>query len=379
MDQPDDSATQATSASGRATGGQPVGTPKPSTSDQFSMDIGICTLVAIAETMLVIAGVSGHIPLPVLLLIHCAIMLGVTLVLDQRERHRMDSRVLAVAVVTTAVSGPIGAAMTALLGVYLRLRKIETALLANWYERISGHARADAVVELHERIQAGRTLNPYVDARVRFAAILRSGPLEEKQRVLSVITQKYHPRFAGLLELALRNQDPPIRVQAAAVMARLKEQERNAVKALLAASETTTEAGADIARSLGLTAKLSISIDSGLLDEQDATQAVARAKTILRAILSEDSTHAGAAMQLAGLLRHEGDHAGAVALLDPLAARGIGDADQPLRASLMHLRRYAAASLLPSPALPRTRDVAAPVAAPRSTESLPPHKAGEAA
>ena len=322
---------------------------EPSSLDQSAKDIAICGLVAVCELVLVLVGTSGGLPLPSMLLAHCAIMLGVTLVLDQRERNRLDSRVLAVAVVTTAVSGPIGAALTALLGVYLRYRKIETELLTNWYERISGHTRVDAVVEMHERIQAGRTLNPYVDARARFAAILRSGPMEEKQRVLSIITQKYHPDFAALLELALRNEDPPIRVQAAAVVAKLKELERLKIKALMGEAEST--ASAQVEQRLEVGARIVAALASGLLDEQDAGQARALAKVLARDALAQNPVHAGAALLLATLMVRDGDDAGAAELLEPWAARGMAEARDLLRACLIRQRRFAQAAVL-APAVP---------------------------
>jgi hypothetical protein len=349
----------------------------PANLDQSAKDILICILVAVAESVLVLVGVTGNLSLPTMLLIHCAIMLGVTLVLDQRERNRMDSRVLAVAVVTTAVSGPLGAAMSALLGVYLRYRTLETELLANWYERISGHTRTDAVVELHERIQAGRTLNPYVDARARFGAILRSGPMEEKQRVLSVITQKYHPGFAGLLEQALRNQDPPIRVQAAAVVARLKEHERLKIKALM--TQAMALPGHEIHQRIALGTRIAASLDNGLLDEQDAADARSAAKTLAQDVLELDPAHVAAALQLASLLAGEGDHEAAAVLLRPIAARGVTEAHLPLRTSLIGLRRFAEAAALPLPVLPNTRDVAAQSQPARSQLAANPTRLGDAA
>ena len=308
--------------------------------DQSGRDILICVLVAIAEILLVIVGIHGVISLPIMLLVHCAIMLGVTLVLDQRERFHQDSRVLAVAVVTTAVSGPIGAALTALLGVYLRYRKLETELLAKWYERISGHTGADPVLELHERIQAGRTLNPYVDARARFAAILRSGPLDEKQRVLSIITQKYHPSFAPLLDLALRNQDPPIRVQAAAVAARLKEHERVKLKDTLARATASLDDGAQV----DLAREISAAIGSGLLDEQDAAVARSQARELLSDAIHREIDVDAASLLLAELLARDEDHLGAASVLEPLAARGVTQADAPLHDALVRLRRYSDAA-----------------------------------
>lgn len=325
-------------------------TPTAAAQDQSAKDIAICLIVAIAELLLVMTGMAGQVSLPVMLLVHCMIMLGVTLVLDQRERSRMDSRVLAVAVVTTAVSGPLGAGMSALLGIYLRYRKFETALLANWYERISGHARVDPVVELHERIQAGRTLNPYVDARARFGAILRSGPLEEKQRVLSVITQKYHPRFAGLLELALRNQDPPIRVQAAAVVARLKEHERLKVRSLTATVEDLDQR--EVAGRLRTAARITASLESGLLDEQDAAAARLLAKSLCEAALTVEPGHAQASLQLAWLLMGETAYGAAAALLQPLVASGVSAAHAPLRDCFIHLRRYVEAAAIARMSLP---------------------------
>jgi hypothetical protein len=334
--------------------------PEP---EQSGKDIAICLLVALAETGLVLVGIAGGLSLPTMLLVHCAIMLGVTLVLDQRERRRMDSRVLAVAVVTTAVSGPIGATLSALLGVYLRYRKIETELLANWYERISGHTDQDSVLELHERIQAGRTLNPYVDARARFAAILRSGPLDEKQRVLSVITQKYNAGFAGLLQIALRNQDPPIRVQAAAVAARLKENERLLFRSIM--RDASALPASDARLRMDLVDKIVHSLETGLLDAQDAEAGRLHSGAICMDIMVRDPVNVRARIRLAHLLSGEGKYAEAADLLGQLAAEDVAEAFAPLRACLIRLRRFSEATAL--------AERSAPVAA--STPYLAPKPA----
>lgn len=312
--------------------------------DQSAKDIAICFVVALAESSLVLTSLAGGVSLPTMLLIHCGIMLGVTLVLDQRERHRLDSRVLAVAVVTTAVSGPIGAALSAMLGIYLRYRKLETELLANWYERISGHKDQDAVLELHERIQADRTLNPFVDARARFAAILRSGPLDEKQRVLSVITQKYHPGFAGLLQLALRNQDPPIRVQAAAVAARLKENERVKLRTVMA--EVGTVDRQEFEQRLDIAAKIGVSLDTALLDDQDAASGRKLAVSLCQDVIERDPPNSRAYLQLAQLRMGEKNFSAAADLLRPLAAQDIDEAFAPLRECLVRLRQFSEAASL---------------------------------
>ena len=323
---------------------QAAAKPRPQSLDQSAKDIAICLVVALAETGLVLTGLAGSVSLPAMLLVHCGIMLGVTLVLDQRERNRLDSRVLAVAVVTTAVSGPIGAGLSALLGLYLRYRKLETELLANWYDRISGYKDQDAVLELHERIQAGRTLNPFVDARARFAAILRSGPLDEKQRVLSIITQKYHPGFAGLLQLALRNQDPPIRVQAAAVAARLKENERVKIRIVMAGSDAVSWEAFE--QRLDLVDKITASLDTGLLDEQDAAAGRTLAGRICREVIDHDPANSRAYLQLAHLRMGEGHYGDAAELLRPLAAQDIEEAFGPLRDCLIRLRRFSEAAKL---------------------------------
>lgn len=335
---------------------------KGATLDSSTKDIAFCGLVALAEASLVVAGSTGNVALPTMLLVHCGIMLAVTLVLDQRERAGMDSRVLAVAVVTTAVSGPIGAAFSALLGVYLRLRKLNTELLANWYDRIAGHAELDPVEELYERIQAGRTLNPHVDARARFGAILRSGPLDEKQRVLSIITQKYHPGFAGLLQLALRNEDPPIRVQAAAVAARLKENERLKVRQAVTDAENLSPD--DVSRRLDIVGRIAGSLAMELLDEQDAASARTLAKEVCRDLTTRQPDDTRAHLQLAFLLMQEKAYDEAAAYLQQLVARGSMAAHAPLKTCLLQRRRFveaaALAEVLPpvtAPVLPTTQSL----------------------
>jgi hypothetical protein len=306
--------------------------------EAMQADILACAALAAFEAVLVLMTVGHIVTLPLMLMLHCAVLVVMAFLLDRRERTRTDARLLSVALVATAICGPIGAVSSVLLGLLLLRRQRPSELIERWYQRIAGHMAEDPVRELHERIRSGRTLNPHIDATARFGAILRHGPLEQKQQVLGVIAQKYHPRFAGLLQLAMRNEEPPIRVQAAAVAARLRGDERQKLRSLL--EEAARLAPAASQPRLELAQAMRDRIAFGLLDEQEEIAALEAARKICTE-LREKGTHAAAAtLVLAELAMHSGDFAVAAELLEPQARSGADEALEPYRECLLRLRRF---------------------------------------
>jgi hypothetical protein len=59
-----------------------------------------------------------------------------------------------------------------------------------------------------------------------FGMLAKYGSLKEKQALLGVIALKYHPDFFPCLQMALRDEEPTVRAQAAAVYARLQSRYR---------------------------------------------------------------------------------------------------------------------------------------------------------
>ena len=307
-------------------------------------DVMFCFAVLLAEGLLVLLALAGKLPLIWLLVLHAGVVGALAVVLDWRERRKADARLITIALVTVAITGPLGALLTAILGLALMAISVDGAILRRWYDRIVGEKSDDDADLLYEQIVSGRTLNPHVDAGARFAAIMRNGPLEEKQRILGLIAQKYHPEFLGLLKAAMRSPDPPLRVQAAAVAARLQGDERARLKAISAACEgAMTEAGA----ASELCLRLERQIDSGLLDEQDRSHALRLALELARAARAKEPQSAEAATMLGRVLGLADLHEEAAGVLAAAIALGSEAARPMHRESLMRLRRFAD---LPPPA-----------------------------
>ena len=299
-------------------------------------DIVSCCFIASIEAVLVRAYVMGLAPMVIVLFAHGLITAGLAVALDRRERSGQDARLLAIALVATGVSGVLGATMSVLLGLRMLLTRGNSLHLARWYERISGHIKADDVLDLHEQIRSGRTQDPLIDSTARFSAILRLGPLEEKQRVLSVIAQKYHPEFHRVLQIALRSPDAPIRVQGAAIVARLRSEERLKLKAIVANVHAEAR---DAATGLAWIGAIEDRIHSGLLDDQDVAAAHDVIEALARAALNDEPGNETATLAIARVWSHNGAYDEAAAALAPLVERGVEAAIEPLRLSLLQLGR----------------------------------------
>lgn len=301
------------------------------------MDVLFCLVVFLAEGLLVLLALFGKLSLIWLLVLHAAVVAALAAVLDWRERRKADARLIVIALVTVAVSGPLGALLTAILGLVLMAISVDGAILRRWYARIVGEKSDDDAELLYGQIVSGRTLDPHVDAGARFAAIMRHGPLEEKQRILGLIAHKYHPDFLGLLKSAMRSSDPPLRVQAAAVAARLQSDERARLKAISAAADSA-KLESNSARELCL--RLERQIESGLLDEQDRDHAARLGVDLARAASEKDPPSASAALLLGRMLGHAGADAEAAVVLSRAAELGSEEAKPLYRTTLLKLRRF---------------------------------------
>lgn len=84
----------------------------------------------------------------------------------------------------------------------------------------SGHiGRAE---EIYDCIRQGRRHNPVEGGLGRFEALFADGETDMQYAAIGAITRQYSPKMRPSLEAALRSSKPALRVQAAAVFAKLR-------------------------------------------------------------------------------------------------------------------------------------------------------------
>jgi hypothetical protein len=129
----------------------------------------------------------------------------------------------------------------------------------------------DAAELLFEQISQRRR-HPLPAAAVPdFLTTLRSGTLDQQQNAIAAISRNYHPDMRPALNAALASPVPALRVQAAAVYAKLRGTYGSRAKELLARGQMGGEAAPDA------TACLEVA-DSGFVD--DATRDLLRQRAL---------------------------------------------------------------------------------------------------
>lgn len=124
--------------------------------------------------------------------------------------------------VATAAFGPFGPAGV-LLTIALERRYARRATgLEEWHAMLFPPTRVDEHADLWRRIGqrasdlgGKQQVTPFLD-------VLAFGSVPQRQSVIAIIVQQFHPAFAPALKAALRDEHNVIRVQAATAIARLE-------------------------------------------------------------------------------------------------------------------------------------------------------------
>ena len=197
--------------------------------DVHLIDVLIALLTFAASLAVLVYGMSAQASLPLVLLLHLAVLAIPTALLITRARRDEDLTLPVLLLIVTCATGPIGAIGCAAMALSLWSRQPSPARLQQWYDYISGVVERGRVAHLYDELISDR-LPSDPEAKVpRFTPILQSSSLEEQQRVLGVIGRRYHADFRPVLRKALRNKNGFIRAQAAAIASRLSAEEKNSL------------------------------------------------------------------------------------------------------------------------------------------------------
>jgi hypothetical protein len=194
--------------------------------------------LVVLEMMLVAVFLLNGIGMWVAAAIHLSVLLAFTVVC--RATFREDITILALALLLTMFSGPVGA--IAALGLFVILAGSEVSFsdLEDWYRRIGGVAERNDAVTLYQKIVDGRARRPELHSIDQFQSILRDGSLASKQALLGLIGLSYHRDYQTLLAQALISSEPSIRVHAAAVSVKLRSRVRGELQQLNTAAAACT-------------------------------------------------------------------------------------------------------------------------------------------
>jgi hypothetical protein len=239
--------------------------------------IGFLFLVIVADAAVLAAGGAHAASVAPAIAAHIALACSLGFFRDARG----DRTAGIVAMVSTLSMGPLGA-----VGSLVLIRQLETARrrddsLRKRYDMVSFQDEADPAGDIHEAVTEGRAFTLDASRLNSFATVLAEGKVGEKQALLGTISQRFHPDFLPSLQKGLKSPEAAVRVSAAAVFAKLREDNRKRFRAVAMGqgeretAETCPNGGAGMARVLAGCAR------SGLLDAAEASQARAEALRLL--------------------------------------------------------------------------------------------------
>lgn len=254
----------------------------------------IATLTAAAEGLLAIGYVKATYGWPVFLSGHLGIVAMLAFWVAAVGRAGWNTALPLLMAIAVCATGPIGAVAALVTLALSRSRPEDHLLLQAWYERIALAVDTDEITQLYDRVATGRTADLSSVSAQSFSAIIQTGSLSARQSALGVIARSFHPDYLPALMLALKSEEPVIRVQAAAVATRVRVDLRRLVDRY-ASGDYEGPPGSPA--SLGAASQLRACIASGLLDEGDRIRA-----GILAGRLAAPPARSAVALQAAPVL-----------------------------------------------------------------------------
>ncbi|MEQ1653718.1 MAG: hypothetical protein ABL897_14630 [Hyphomicrobium sp.] len=218
-----------------------------------------------AEAVVVLLSFSSDVPLAWTIGFHVAAVAIVGLILFQGRARDADLTVAALMFLVILVAGPAGAFASLAALAFVDHAGAGPHVLDDWYDRLSNARHADAATEMTDRVVAGRVLRTDAQSPVNFEDVIASGSLTERQAALGLIARRFHTDFAPALQAALRSEEPVVRVQAAAVVARVRADLKSRIKAIVGGRE-----GRSAFISIGDAAELVRLANCSLVDRADA-------------------------------------------------------------------------------------------------------------
>ena len=298
----------------------------------------VLSVLATADIMLCALFATGGASQWIALVLHC----GLVGAAGQQVQGRRDPdcTMAVIGLLLILLAGPLGAIGLLILLVVQRQASLPQGLLDDWYRQISGDGIVDPAGMIHDGMLSNRAFRPGTGEIRRFADVMKSGTVPEKQALLGLIGLRYHADYFRFLGLALRASEASVRTQAAAVFVKLKEQFKARMKQAMADDAGYTENTAVVALLLDRVRTILDCTQSGFIDAAEATQARATAGALCERALTIDGTSAAAETLLCRVLAADGAHESFIARLSARSTP-LGHELEPLFAdSLMMLGRH---------------------------------------
>lgn len=236
------------------------------------------------------------------------------------RRGEADALGLGFLAASVAGLGPIGAVgMLAAAGLNAWFRR-KAQPFDVWFESLFPDLTLAPEQILADRIRAGREDGAVQAGVAPFIDVLRLGTREQKEAVIGMLARHFTPAFAPVLRLALADETPSIRVQAATAAATIENGLLQTAMALAAAAQA---APGDPEAQLAVARHAEMHADLGILDPQQEGEMRRRTVAIHRQVLALDPASTEARVGVARGLVRLGATEEAIAWLSDCFARGL--------------------------------------------------------
>ena len=237
-------------------------------------------LALAGEAVVVLLAFSTAIPALVPVVLHGGVAIATAVILFSGREQGADLTIACAIFLVVLVAGPAGALAVMLVLPFATSRPARPDIMQAWYTRLSNAAGTDPVTGMYDRVVAGRVQTARDHSPQDFEEVIANGPLAARQAALGLIARTFHTDYAPALEAALRSSEPVVRVQAAAVVARVRADLKARIK-VLAATGTGPSSRTAV---LAATELLRVSSCS-LIDRTDADRSRKAADRLLTSAL----------------------------------------------------------------------------------------------
>jgi tetratricopeptide (TPR) repeat protein len=176
---------------------------------------------------------KGQLGLPMLVVLHCAVivLLGFFLYISYKQKD--DLRYPLLLLLAAFGMGPLGVAGMFIFMLLRPLFSLAAAPFSKWFRDLFPE-HGNIFINVFQRIRAGWDDYSKPSEIIPFYDFFNYGSLMQKQAVLDQVVEHYKPEYSPILRKALKDPQNVIRIQAAAIQAkidhdfevRLKEIER---------------------------------------------------------------------------------------------------------------------------------------------------------
>ena len=248
-----------------------------------SREVFAAVFAVVGEVLVVLLSLAATVPMAVVVAVHVIISAIAAVILFWNRQAREDLTIDAAMCLIIAVSGPAGAVASLAMLIFAGHAGAGPEVLQSWYARLANASGNDRATAMHDRVMAGRVVRFDDRTPHDFSEIIATGTLTERQAALGLMARRFHTDFAPALALALRSPEPVVRVQAAAVVARVRGDLKVRTKTLLASANGD---GAVQSASLAEAAELLRLADCAFVDRADGARCRRGADNILAKALS---------------------------------------------------------------------------------------------